>query len=469
MANSASTLSTKSTILLIVAAIFIAALVGIFAAFFGSSVGEHYGILIALPVAMMIGFLFFFDRYMLLFLIIIFRSGIDRILDATRLGNFGLGAVLNALIIMIALIAIFERPNPVQKVVKQTWLPFLVILLFGLFTAPEALNAVKTFLSLLSYASVFILAIVLIKSEEDYGRWMRAVFFSSLIPVAYGFIDAANGGAIRDASEGFRVASTFSHPNVFAFYLVLMISLSFYFFKSKVTYLPVFVRKFLPIYIFIMLGFLMLTKTRSAWAACFMFFTAYALIYERKYLLYILLAPICGFMVPEIRERFMDLAQGNEAINYAKLNSYAWRKLMWESGLNFMQPIHYVYGYGLDAFRHYSITFFPMANDTQLGAHNVYVQLFFDIGALGLTSFIWLYGRFIKLILPFYKLDKLMIFSAIMFILEFAFESYSDNMLGYLSLNWYLWFVLGAAYAVNYAKQQKLQELNKELAVKPVI
>lgn len=70
-------------------------------------------------------------------------------------------------------------------------------------------------------------------------------------------------------------------------------------------------------------------------------FTIYALIYERKYLIYILMAPIVGFMIPEVRDRFMDLAQGNEVVNYSKLNSYAWRKLMWESGLNFMDISHY--------------------------------------------------------------------------------------------------------------------------------
>lgn len=192
-------------------------------------------------------------------------------LDATRLGSFGLGAVLNALVIIIAFIAIFERPNPVRKVIKQTWLPFLSIAFFTLLITPEPLNAVKSFLSLLSYASIFTLAITLIKSEEDYGRWMRVVFLSSLIPVAYSFIDILNGGFHSQESEGFRINSTFSHPNIFAFYLVLMISLGFYFYKAKVSYFSVFIRKTLPVYILIMLGLLILTKTRSAWAACFAF------------------------------------------------------------------------------------------------------------------------------------------------------------------------------------------------------
>jgi hypothetical protein len=55
-----------------------------------------------------------------------------------------------------------------------------------------------------------------------------------------------------------------------------------------------------------------------------------------------------------------------------------------------------------------------------------------------------------------------MIFTMIMFLLEFAFEAYADNMLAYLSYSWYLWFVLGAAYAVNSLKPQELStELKK--------
>lgn len=457
-----SVISFKA-IAIVAIGLLVAVFIGIFVAFFGNAVGEHYGILIALPASMVIGFLFFFDRYLLFFLIIIFRSSLDNLLDATRLGSFGLGAVINALVILIAIIAVFERPNPVRKVVKQTWLPFLAVITFELFIAPDKLIAIKTFLSLLSYTSIFALSIVLVTSQEQYLKWIKAVLYSSIIPVAYAFIDIAKGGSIRQASEGFRIASTFSHPNVFAFYLVLMISLAFYFFKSKNLHLPVFVRKSLPVYILTMIALLILTKTRSAWVACFFYFTMYALIYERKYLGFILLAPILGLMVPEIRDRFMDLAQGNEAINNAKLNSYAWRKLIWESGFNYMEPIRYIYGYGLDAFRHFSKTFFIMANDTELAAHNVYVQLFFDTGAIGIASFIWIYAKFVKVLIPYYKQNKLMVFSAIMFILEFAFECYSDNMLGYLALNWYLWFVLGAAYAVNYSETEKKKKDQQEL------
>ena len=437
-----------------------AVLMGIFAAFFANNVGDHVGILLALPGALIVGVIFLLDRYTLFLLIILFRSALDPILEITKLGSFGLGAVLNALVILIALIAIIQQPSPVSRILKQTWLAFLVISLITLGFAPEFITALKTYLTLVSYAAIFSLAITLIKSEEDYGRWMRAVFYSSFIPIVYGFIDSATGGFA--SSEGFRISSTFSHPNIFAFYLVLMISLGLYFYKSNASYIPTFFRKTIPIYILLMLALLVMTKTRSAWATCFIFFSLYALIYERKYLVIIFLIPIVGLMIPEIRDRFTDLSQGNEVVNYSKLNSYAWRKMIWSQGLQSMEPSHYFLGYGLEAFKYYSAKFFTMSGGLQHGAHSVYVQLLFETGVLGLGTFIWMHVKLARLLLPFYKKNKLMIFSSIMFLLEFALNSYSDNMLSYLSFNWYLWFVLGAAYAVGNVRQKQFEKATKQ-------
>jgi O-antigen ligase len=432
--------------------LFLSVFFGVFSVLFAMFAGEKYSMLLALPCLIILVFVFIFARYTLFYLVILFRSVMDPILDATKMGDFGLGAVINALIILIAMIAIIEKPNPVRKVISTTWLPFFLISLVALVIAPDHKAALKSYLTLISYAAVFALAIILVKDEKDYGRWMMAVFLSSLIPVAYGFIDAATGGYI--SSNGFRINSTFSHPNILAFYLVLMISIAFYFYKTQASYMPSWMRKLLPVYILMMLALLLMTKTRSAWAACIFFFTIYALIYERKYLILIGLALLSSLLVPEIRDRVLDLGQGNEVINYSRLNSYAWRKLIWHDGFNWMLPKHYFFGYGLESFKYYSVDFFTMAGGFNSGAHSVFVQLFFETGAFGLAAFIWLHVKVTRLLIPFYKTNKLMIFSVVMFLLEYALYAYSDNMLGYLTFNWYLWFVLGAAYAVNYAKQQ---------------
>jgi O-antigen ligase len=205
-----------------------------------------------------------------------------------------------------------------------------------------------------------------------------------------------------------------------------------------------------------MMALLLMTKTRSAWLACFVFFLMYALLYERKYLIWIVLISLSSLMIPEIRDRMSDLGQGYEVINYSQLNSYAWRKLIWHDGLNWMMPSHYLFGYGLESFKFKSVDFFSMSSGLPNGAHNIYVQIFFETGLVGLLAYIWIYLKTAKLLLPFYKVNPLIIFVALMILIEAATESYSDNMLVYLSFNWYLWFVLGAIYAVNYITAPKV-------------
>jgi hypothetical protein len=440
-------LSRLSIILLIC---ILASLTGAGVVFYVSMTGGKPGLLLALPGAVLLGMLFLYSRITLFMLILLTRSVMDPIFDATKIGGFGLGAVVNALVILIALLEIFKRPNGVQKLISESWLPFLLISMLTLGMTPDFVSGLKTYLALVSYAAIFSLAIVLINSEEDYGKWMRVIFLSSIVPVIYGFVDAATGG--YRAEGDFRVSSSFSHPNIFAFYLVLMISIGFYFFKSKVSYISPTLRRAIPFYLLLMLSLLLMTKTRSAWASCFAFFTLYAVLYERKYLLWIALSGLAALMVPEIRDRLLDLAQGNEVVNYSKLNSYAWRKQIWKEGLAWMSPARYFMGYGLESFKHYSMDFFSLAGGMERGAHSVYVQLLFETGVLGLGAFVWLHVRVGQLLFRFYAQNKLMIFSSIMFLLEFALDAYSDNMLNYLSFNWYLWFVLGAAYAVNRAK-----------------
>jgi O-antigen ligase len=212
------------------------------------------------------------------------------------------------------------------------------------------------------------------------------------------------------------------------------------------------------LYMVYLLALLMLTQTRSAWIGCLLMFVGYALLFERRYLIYLLLLPVVALLVPEVRDRLVDLTSGNEAVGYAKLNSFAWRLSIWESGLQWMQPSHYLYGYGVDAFRHYSPTFFPAANKISWGAHNVYVQWFFDAGAIGLLAYLWLYGRVIFFIKTLARRDKLATFIAIAIVIVYLVASSSDNMFGYLVFNWYFWFTVGAACALAARAQARSAE-----------
>lgn len=450
----------SSPVAIIILAIMSALFLGVFTVGFAGVFSAKLGLLLALPAVMIVGLIFLYDRYLLFMMILLLRPALDPLLDKTKIGGFGVGGMLNALVILIALIAIFDKKFELRSIAIKLWAPFLFILLLAVGFAPERTPAIKLYLSILSNAAMFTLALSLIKSEVDFGRWMRIVLISSLIPVLYGFIDFARGGTLS-ADAGMRVQSTFSHPNILAFYLMLMITLSFYFIKSRVLIVSPFVKRLLPLYIIMMIALLLFTKTRSAWIACFAFFAIYGLLYERKYLIFVIAAPLIALLFPEMRERIVDLAQGNEVITYGTLNSYAWRKYIWTSGLSWMRPSHYLLGYGIESFLYYSMDFFPLAGGMQRGAHSVYVQLIFDTGAIGFLTFIWLYCSFAYRLSKFYKENKVMIFSALTLLIQYAMIAYSDNLLSYLAFNWYFWYVLGAIYAFSYHNRKRNEaELN---------
>lgn len=441
--------------------IVLALVMGIIVPFYTDVMDYKLARLLALPAILVFGFLLIFNRLLLLTLIILFRSTGDVILESTRfsLGGYetGVGGLINLCVIMLACMLVFEKPARLPKKMTLSWVPFLLVALFGVVISPEKGDAIRTYLTLLSYFAMFVIAFYFVHSGKDFRHSVKLVLWSSVIPALYALVDVAMNGAAGGA-EGFRLQSTFTHPNIFAFYLTLMIPLILYVLKDKVAPLKSGSRIVLTLYMFYLLALLVLTQTRSAWLALMIVFVAYALLFERRYLLYLMLLPVAALMIPEIRDRLMDLGSGTAAVGYAKLNSFAWRLSIWESGLQWMRPSHYVFGYGLEAFRHYSQTFFPAANHMNWGAHNVYVQWFFDVGLLGLCAYLFLYARVAMMLKSLAKIDKLAAFVTLSLVFIYLVVSSSDNIFGYLVFNWYFWFTVGIGCALAASGMPQLKK-----------
>lgn len=460
---------SKTKLVLSMLAAFSALFFGLVSLFITQVIGDHYIYLLSLPIAIVIGLVFLFDRYFFFLLVILTRSSLDVVFNSIKLGSFGIGAVLNALVILIAILTIFEKPNPIQPDItniKRAWIIFLTLSFLSLTYSPAVLQSVKVFLIYVSYASMFLLGTKLVNSQSDFDKWIKVVALSSIIPVLYGLFCIVFGGRGMAFSyqEGFRLRSTFPHPNPFAPYLVLMITVCFYIYKSKITSIGNGLRKTLPLYILLLVAMLIMTKTRSGWVACYMFFFLYAVMHERKYLFIVILAPFVALLIPEVQERVLDLTSDNDfgSSGYGRLNSYAWRLKIWSDSLAWMSKTHYLTGYGLYSFIHHS-TSFAMANafqkqDFDINAHNIYVQLFFELGIFGLLAFLYLMFEVFKKLLRVYKFNRLLVFTVIVMLLEFAFMGYADNLLDYLVFNWYLWFTLGLTISASRLFQKPEQD-----------
>lgn len=404
--------------------------------------------LAVLPALLLLLLLLIYDYRKLVLLIILLRSVGDKVLEGSGFGiggiQMGIGGLINLAVIMIAAMLVLERPQHYSWKLTRIWLPLLAMLGISVVMSYEKGVAIKLFLGMLSSFAMFIIATYMVRSMDDFNRTVRLVVWSSLIPSLYAIVEIAL--YMRDGS--FRLQSTFSHANVLGFYLTLIMTLCLYLLKSARVQLSPTARVILSGYMALLLLQLLLTQARSAWMASFFIFLSYALLFERKYLLYLLLLPLVAVLIPSVGDRLADLTQGNDAGRYARLNSFAWRLSLWQAAIEWMEPVRMIYGYGLDGFGHFSQTFFARAGERKWDAHSVYVQFLFDMGVLGVGAFLWLYGRALVLLRPLFRIERLTGFLMMAIVVQYVIVAFSDNLFGYLVFNWYFWFTIGGACSV---------------------
>ncbi|MES1980887.1 MAG: O-antigen ligase family protein [Pseudomonadota bacterium] len=442
-----------STFTLLIASV----LAGIAVVIYVPFVGDNLFLISALPFVLALSMLLVFDKRKLFMLILLFRASGDIFLESSKFSTgVGVGGLINALIILIAMLFVLERPSGITRLIISIWGGVLLVALIASAHTPVPADAIRMFLAMVSNFAVFVIAFYLVKSRADFQLFLGIVVLSSVLPVLYSFVDIALNSHVT-SPDGFRLKSTFSHANIFAFYLVFIISLVFYQIKSDLVALTQARRIGLALYLLLLIALLLLTKTRSAWAGCFVVFVVYGVLFERRYLLYLLLVPLAGLLIPSVRDRLLDLNSGNEYVQYAKLNSYAWRKLLWKTSLEWMKPLNSIMGYGLDSFRYYSPQFFPLAGKMNVGAHSTYVQWFFETGIVGVTAAAWMYCRMLYTLWLGRTEDRLGTAIIITLVVEYLVFAYSDNMQYYLSFNWYFWFVMGAGCALTMARLAQVQ------------
>lgn len=393
----------------------------------------------------------------IVFAILLTRSICDPIFSMFEVnmggGPIGFGAVVNAVVIAIALAFVLMRPTHAAFAVFAIWTPFLLVSLAAVFYAPQFGSAARMFLVLVSYWAVFIIPFFLFRSGGDLRRFVLLVFASSIVPSLYSIVDIWRG--LSDFAE-FRLQSTFAHPNIYSFYLVLLLGLAFYVRASLAVIWPRGSRQAITLYIPIIIALIALTKTRSAWAASAAIYLFYAVRFERRLLFGILLVPLLLVVAPSLGDRFSDLTQGEEIDDLSrlnsevKLNSLEWRAVLWESAIPAIvqKPL---LGHGLESFRISTPGFFPLAADAseagETDAHNFYLQILFEMGSVGIIAFIWLFGALSRQLAQGLRFDRAGVLLIFSILAAYLAESYSDNMVYYLSFEWYFWFVMGTICA----------------------
>ena len=417
---------------------------GILTGLYGILFGASVPFLLALPLLMLLPVLLAFDKASLFYGLLGIRAAADLSLTNTKLSFGGLGGLLNVFMLLLSLMIVTRHWTWLKKPL-QWWGPTLLMTFISIFYSPTPYEAFRESLSLWTYFAVFCTTVVLVKTPSDFNRLSSVMVWASVIPSVYAVYEiAAAGGGI--AGNTFRLKSTFTHANIFAFFLLLNVMLLLHRFKDMTPRKITANKLGLLAYLFLITIFLVLTKTRSAWIGALVVVFIYGIRYYRPALWACFFVPLIALMVPSIRDRVLDLTQGNEVIQYAQLNSYAWRVYLWGTALAWMNWSHMGFGYGGSSFKWYVTEFFPMAQGVHMGAHNIYLQRFFETGVVGLLCDAWLYGSLLMNFKRLFKVDESQAGIAILLILAYLIFGYSDNMYSYLAFNWYLFALLGGIY-----------------------
>ena len=427
--------------------LFFCILAGYGAVLYGDWIDNKIIKITILPLIYIFIVIFLYDKKILFLLFIAIRVPIDPLIEASRqVSSFSPGALMNAFLLLIAILLFFENPRPMWHVVIPLWIPLIIIIIFELLRAPDRVNSIRTALSYSTNIAVFAIPFYVRQCQDNMKFSCHLVLISSLIPVFYGFIDLAQGGHLSG-----RVSSTFPHPNIFAFYLVVVIALLLYKIKDPFMSKSAIEKWICISYMFVVITMLLLTKTRSAWAATLGIFLLYAMLFEKKYFFYIGIAGILILLIPSVRDRIGEINTAPVYWGHGQ-DSYEWRKELWDTSWSWTKPSALPFGHGLDAFMYYSQEFFPLAYGRDVGAHSVYRQWLFEAGILGVLCAGWLYFWIAKMSWQLHKITKLGTTIIFMILIEYLVVSYSDNMLSYLLFNWIYWFLLGTACSIAYTK-----------------
>lgn len=383
----------------------------------------------------------------LLFYILFFRASLDPLLNLTKVGGIGLGALLNLLVVMIFFIVCFKKGFLIPNTFISVWGGFLILGLVSIVFSPDKMNSLRSFFSILTYWSVFCLSYFFIKDRRDGEYFIKFIIYSAVIPITFVFFEFIFPES-STTRNGFRLFGSFSHPNIFAFYLVLIGTLCMYSIKSAVF---CFSHKFLThakIIFITSMCCLLLTQTRSAWLAMIVMFLIYGILAERSYLLYLFALVVLSLLIPSVQERVFDIFSGPSGTELPigeSLNSYEWRKVVWLSSWDYIANKPF-FGHGYDTFSYYFLDFFPLQEKEHFDAHNAYVQIAFDMGFLGVISYLTIFILLIMRFMKFFKVDRKGASLILGLIASYMVAGYSDNMLFYLSYNWYFWSVMGLFY-----------------------
>ncbi|MBI4320992.1 MAG: O-antigen ligase family protein [Chloroflexi bacterium] len=347
-------------------------------------------------------------------------------LEINAAAAMGFGIVLLGSYYILA-----NRINPLDNSVAIAYVAFLIIGLIGFMFSRYPATVLADWMRAASLLIIFTLVYHLFQTKEDIVQVLWAIGLSSVLPVVMGSFQFASGGGV--SVEGFdRVYGTFVVPPIYAFYLVLLGPLLGVILANTH---QGWARAALAAWLVFVAVNLFATYTRGAWIGAGLALLAMGALRFRKLLLVLPVAAIIILVaVPQVADRFADLGYEKGEVSYKEANTLAWRTKYWREKVLGLEGANLLVGAGLGTIR--------KANE--MDAHNDYLRLFVETGAIGLLSYLVVLATLVNAAWRAWRnaADSLSRDIAVAFLavyVAYVVMSFADNIVLNPELQWYFW------------------------------
>ncbi|MDD5194105.1 MAG: O-antigen ligase family protein [Candidatus Omnitrophica bacterium] len=326
-------------------------------------------------------------------------------------------------------------------------------LLCSLFYSDYRQDSFERILRWLRYIFVF-LALVdyFVEDEKRIKRFFWAfisiavfTFINGIFQELTGFSILRHDRTVNPLDIMHRISASFVHPNDFGAYIITALPLTFVFMLRSLKNW----QRALLIAACI-LGFYCLLKTssRGAWVGFFVGIVIFASFYNKKITIAIPIALILVLLfVPGVRSRAMSL--------FSPEHNTVWERTQLWQGTIAMIKEHPIKGFGLNTYSKYFPIYKPADYPDLRYAHNCFLQMWAEIGLVGLLIFIGIIGTvFITVIRGLNKkknkgFEGLLITASLAGYTAYLVQSALDTNLYSLALTFHFWVLTAYLISVN--------------------
>lgn len=344
------------------------------------------------------------------------------------------------------------------KKVKDNKLIYVLPIYCIIVTCIVKYKMISSFFMLIILCSIFV-AIYIInnydETELSKEKLLKTFYIVSLIVFIIGIIQMFLPGYVMptkwvDADQyniSRRMFSTFLNPNVFGFYvnIVIFCLVSNIKDKEKSTKLQILERIMLPLAILC----LFFSFSRTAWFSLILSLGFVGLFADKKYIKYLIIITIFLFLADKI--------SGSQRSNLSKIatdSSCAYRFELWKISLGVIKD-NLLTGIGFGTFFNYTSQYSNVITKYIEHCHNMYLQITMETGIVGFVVFLCFLYNIAHNIIKTYMRDKknrFNCFVALVFIMTLA-----HGMMDSVSLTPQILMIFGVLYGISTVKYKSMQ------------